>query len=146
LFAHRPRDADAARFGQVFEPRRDVHGVAIEVLAVDDHVAEVDPDTEMDAPVVRNIGVALDHALLHLDRPTHRFDRAGKLNEDAVAGRLDDAAAAPGDAGVDQIAPARLEPSEGAFLVRPHQARVAGDVGGDHRGELAFGLRCGCGL
>ena len=91
-----------------------------------------------------DIGVALDHALLRLDGPAHRLDRAGKLNEEAVASGLDDAAAVPGDAGIDQLAPARLELGEGALLVRPHQARIAGDIGGGDRRDLAFGrLRSG---
>jgi hypothetical protein len=45
----------------------------------------------------------------------------------------------PGDAGVDQIAPARLELSERSLFVRSHQARVAGNIGNNDRGELAFG-------
>ncbi len=145
LLAHRPRDADAARVGQVFEASRDVDGIAVEVLVVDDHIAEVDPDPETEALVLWEIGVAVDHALLHFDRPAHRFDRAGELDQETVAGGLDDAAAMPGDAGIDQIAPARFEPSERPFLVRAHQARIAGDVGSDDRGHLAFGLlrRCG---
>ena len=38
-------------------------------------------------------GVALGHLALHLDRAAHRIDDAGELDEHAVAGRLDDAAA-----------------------------------------------------
>jgi hypothetical protein len=51
----------------------------------------------------------------------------------------------PGETGVDQIAPACLEPSERSFLVRPHQARIAGDIGGNNRNELPFSslIRCG---
>jgi hypothetical protein len=145
LIAHCRRDADAARVGQVFEPRRNVHRIAIEVLVVDDYVAEVDPDSEPDAPVICDIGVAFDHPLLRLDRPAHRFDRARKLDEEAVAGGLDDAPAVPGDARVDQLAPARLELGERPFLVRPHQPRIAGDIGGNDRGELPFGLLDGGG-
>ena len=38
----------------------------------------------------------------------------------------------------DQFDPARLEPLEGSRLVLLHQAAVAGDVGGEDGGELAF--------
>ena len=54
-------------------------------------------------------------------------------------------AAVAGDAGIDRLTPARLELGERPLLVRPHQARVAGDIGSDDRGELPFRLRCGCG-
>jgi hypothetical protein len=43
--------------------------------------------------------------------------------------------------GVDQVSPARLELSERSLLVRPHQARIASNIGGNDRGELEFGLR-----
>jgi len=61
-----------------------------------------------------------------------------------------DLAAVDGDAEflmprLPQLAPAGLEPGEGAFFVRAHQARIAGNVGGDDRGELPFGLQHGGG-
>jgi hypothetical protein len=108
LIVHSPRYAYPARLRQGFEPSRDVDGITVEILIVYDHIAEVDADAEPNAPVVRNIGIALDHALLHLDGPAHRFDRAGKLDQDAIARSLDDTAAVPGNARIDQVAPARL--------------------------------------
>ena len=41
--------------------------------------------------VGRHARVALDHAVLHLDRAAHRVDHAAELDEAAVAGALDDA-------------------------------------------------------
>src|SRR5207248_5394782 len=38
-----------ARFGHGFEPCGDVDAVAVDVVAVDDHIAEIDPDPEFDA-------------------------------------------------------------------------------------------------
>ena len=38
----------------------------------------------------------------------------------------------------DQFGPARLETLERSRLVQLHQAAVAGDVGGEDGGELAF--------
>ena len=48
LIAHRRGDADAARLGQRLEPRRDVHAVAEDVVVLDDDVAEIDADAELD--------------------------------------------------------------------------------------------------
>ena len=56
-------------------------------------------DAELDAPFWRRAGVALDHAVLHFDRAAHRVDYAAKLDENAVAGALDDAPMMDGDAG-----------------------------------------------
>jgi hypothetical protein len=44
LVAHHPRDADAAGFGQRLKSRGDVDPVTVDVVAIDDHVAEIDPD------------------------------------------------------------------------------------------------------
>ena len=42
-----PIDADPARLGQSFESRRDVNTIAVDVAAVLDDVAKIDPDTEL---------------------------------------------------------------------------------------------------
>src|SRR3954447_21850202 len=145
LLAHRSRDADTARLCQAFQARRDVHRIAEKIPVLDDYVAEVDPDTKQDAPVFRDTGIALDHSLLGLDGPAHRLDRAGEFDQQAVAGGLDDAATVPGKTRVDQIAPACFEPGERSFLIRPHQARIAGDIGGNNRNELPFESLSRCG-
>jgi hypothetical protein len=41
---------------------------------------------------------------------------------------------------IDQLAAELLEAGQCAFLVRTHQLAIAGNVGGEDRGELAFGL------
>ena len=40
---------------------------------------------------------------VQFDRAAHRIDDAGKLGKEAVAGGLDDAAAMPGDLGVNDF-------------------------------------------
>jgi hypothetical protein len=84
-------DADAARLGQAFEPCRDVDAIAKEIVAVEDHVAEIDPDAELDAAVGRIDGVAFRHRLLHRNGTAHRVDDAAELSP-SVASGLDDAA------------------------------------------------------
>ena len=62
-------------------------------------------DPEDDTAILGLAGVALDHAVLHLDGAAHGVDHAAKLDETAVAGALDDAPMMRGDRGVDQIGP-----------------------------------------
>ena len=52
----------------------------------------MDADAEFDASILWHTAVALDEAGLHLDGAAHRRPRA-KLDDRAVAGALDDAAA-----------------------------------------------------
>ena len=85
-------------------------------------------DAEFDAPLGRDPGVALDQAVLHLDRAAHCVDHAAKLDKDAVAGALDDTAVMDGDGGVDQIAAQPPEPRKGTVFVRAGEPAVADNV------------------
>jgi hypothetical protein len=52
----------------------------------------------------RQPGVALDHAVLHLDGAAHGVHHAPELDEDAVAGLLHHRAVIGLNRGIDQIA------------------------------------------
>jgi len=54
VVAHRSRNADPTRLGEGFESGRDIDAVAENVVGLDDDVAEIDPDPEPDAALVRN--------------------------------------------------------------------------------------------
>ena len=121
----------------LFKSRGDIDAVAHQVaVALFDDVAEMNADAELDAPVVRHAGVALDQAVLHLDRAAHRVDHAAELNEAAVAGALDDASVMRGDGGIDQIAAQPPQPRQGAILVRAREPAVADDVRDQDRSNL----------
>ena len=108
-------------------------------LALDDDVAQVDADAEFDARLVGRAAVAVGHAGLDGDGAAHRLDGAGEIDQQAVAGALDDAAAVGGDMRLDQLAEMALQALQRAFLVAAHQPAVAGDVGRQDGGEPAFG-------
>src|SRR5215813_15402953 len=73
LDQHRVRDADAAGLGHGFETGGDVDPVAVNVVIVDDDVAEIDPYAPIDAGIRRITGVTLAHPALPLDRASHRI-------------------------------------------------------------------------
>jgi hypothetical protein len=102
-------DEHPAGIGQGFDPCCDVDAVTVEVVALDDHVAEIDADAPFDAVVRRDTSVPLGHPLLHFDRAAHRVDDAGKFDQDAVAGGLDDPAVVLGDLRIEELAAQRLE-------------------------------------
>jgi hypothetical protein len=141
-FAHRvsthPRgDADPAGLGQRFEPCRDVHSVPEDVVVLDNNVALVNADAELDAVVQRRRCIALRHASLHLGRAAQGIDHACKFSQHAVAGVLYDAAAMLLDFRANQITEMRLEAFVGAFFIGTHQARIARHIGGEDRGKAA---------
>ena len=132
LISHHPADAYAAWFSQGFKARSDVDTIAEDVVLVDNDVADIDAYAEIDAPIRFHAGVAR-HLALHIDRAMNRIDHARKLAEQTVARRVDDATAMLLDLEVGNLSPQRLQRSERAFLVRPHQARVTCNVGHQNR-------------
>ena len=143
MVADGARDADAARRGQPLQPCRDVDAVAVNVAAVGDHVAEIDPDAKAQAPLLGEVQIAVGHRALNFAGAAHRVDHAGKLRQHAVAGGLDDAAVTLADLRIQQFDEMRLEALVRALLVGTHQARIAHHIGGEDRGETTGGGRGG---
>ena len=51
MIAHRPRDADTTRRTLGLKPRRNIHRIPVQVCAISNRVANVDPDAKADGPV-----------------------------------------------------------------------------------------------
>jgi hypothetical protein len=90
-------------------------------------------DAKFDAALGRQTGVALDQAVLHLDRAAHGVNDAAELDETTVAGALDDAPMVRGDGGIDEIAAQPSEPRQRAILVRPREPAIADDIRDQNR-------------
>ena len=136
-------DTDAAGLGQTFEPRRHVDAVAIDVVTIDDDIADIDAVAEDQSLVLGTIGVPARYCRLHFGRKLHRFDGAGELHQHAVAGRLDHAPAMFGNHGIDQLAAQCVELGERPLLVGLHQPRVAGQIGREDGGQSTLNALVG---
>ncbi len=101
----RRRDADATGFCDALKPRRNVNAVAKDVMGLDNYVADIDADTESNAPVFRITDCKFINAGLELHGSSNRFDRARKLRQEPVTGVLHDAAAVFGNRGLDSRPP-----------------------------------------
>ena len=128
---------DGAGLGDAFQSRGDIDAVAHQIaVALLDHVAEMDADAKLDAALRRQAGVALDHAVLHLDGAAHGVDDAAELDDGSVAGALDDAPVMHGDGRIDQIAAERPQPRQDAILVGASEPAVADHVRHQNRREF----------
>src|ERR1700733_2319224 len=96
----------------------------------------MDADAELDATIVRHAGVALDHAVLHLDRTSHRVDHAAELTNEPVARSLDDAPMMRSDRRINQIAAQRPQPRQRSLLVGPGEPAITDDIGDQDRSDL----------
>ena len=73
------------------ETRRDVDAIAEDIVVLDDHVAQIDADAELDPSRRRHIGIAQRHPALDFGGARHGVNDAAELDQHAVTGRLDDA-------------------------------------------------------
>jgi hypothetical protein len=96
----------------------------------------MDGHAELDASLGRQAGVALDNAVLHLDRAAHRVGHAAKFDQAAIPGPLDDAAMMGGDGGVDEIAAEAAKTRERALLMCANEPAVADYVCDQDRREF----------
>ena len=150
--AHLPigvlRKTNCARLRNALKPRGDIVAVAHQVaVALLNDVADVNPDAEFDSPVLRHARVALEEAVLDLDRAANRVDHAAKLDEASVASALDDAPMMRVDGGVDEIAAQPPQPRQRAILIRPREPAVADDIRNQNRRDFTrspHGAPSGC--
>src|ERR1700737_2832655 len=138
LVAHDPADADPARLGQRLEPCGDIDAVAINVVLLDDDIAEIDADAELDAALQGDAVIVQCHVALQLDRAAHRIYHARELDQQPITGRFHNAAAMLGDLGVRYFAAQRRQGRVRALLVLAHQPRIAGDIGRQYRRQPAL--------
>src|SRR5437870_4606922 len=103
VIAHRLRDGDATRLRHTFKARGHIHAVAVDVVAFDNDVAQINPDAELDRHCSR------PHRGLNLRRARDGVHYTRKLGQHAIAGEFDDAAAMLGDLGIDYFLPDLLE-------------------------------------
>ena len=130
-------EANRARLANPFEARGDIDAIAHQIaVGLLDHVAEMDPDAELDAAIFRHSGAAFGHAGLHLDRATHGVDHAAKFDEESIAGAFDDAPAMGCYCRIDEIAAQPPETRQGALLVGAGEPAVADHVGDQDRSNF----------
>ena len=133
ILAHRARYRDAAGLGDALDPRRDIDPVAENVGTLDDHVAQVDSDPQLDAAILGHCGVAVAHVALDIDRAIDRADHAGEFDQHAIAGQLDDPPLMLGDTRIDHFGAMLLQRGQRPDLIAAHQAAVTNHVSSHDR-------------
>jgi hypothetical protein len=138
LVAHDRRDSDASDRRKCLQPRRDIHPVAIDVVAVDDDIAQIDADAVANALVFGLVGFAPRRFILDGECTSDRLDHTRKLRKDAVADKFENTAAMRLHLGFEDRGAIAHEARQRAGLVGLHQPTVAGHVGRQDRGQFAL--------
>jgi hypothetical protein len=136
------RETNAAGLGDCFEPGRNIDALAEDVVAFDDHVADIDPNAKTYSSVLSRAVIEPLQQALNAHRTLNRGDDRGKLEEHRVAGDFDCAPAMPSRQG-RRGGLALAQSMSGAFLIDAHQPAVSDDVCGDDDRKLSFDARHG---
>jgi hypothetical protein len=99
----RAGDRDAAGIGELLQSVGDVDAVAMDVVALDDHVAEIDAHAVDEALVSRDSRVALGLAALGLDRAAFGIHHAMELDQQGITHGLHQAAVMDGDGWLENL-------------------------------------------
>ncbi len=131
-------DANPAGFGEAFKPHRGVDAFAENIVFIDDDIADMQADPELDPQIRRDFSVLRGDPALELDCAARGIDRAGEFEQHAVAGGLDDAPAMRGDGRIDEVLAQGLQPGPHALGVGSHQAAIVGDIRRHYRRQSSF--------
>ena len=129
-------NANAAGLGQRLEPRGNVDTVAVDVVALNDHITEIDSDPQHDLRLAQDFIRRRVVRALHRKGTIHGIDHAAKFDDGATADQLDNAAVIGGDRRIENSLPVLLEGRQRARFVGPHQPRITDHVGRKDSHEL----------
>ena len=90
MIANGSRDADATRRTFGLKPCRHIHCVTMQISAVCNRVANVDPDAKAYGSIGRLVTVIVGHPLLHLHGAPYRPIDAVEHDQQGIAASLDD--------------------------------------------------------
>ena len=119
------------------KPCRNIYAVTKNVVRLDHHVPDIDPDTESNTPVFRIGDCKFFDAGLELHSSSNRLDRTRKLRQEPVPGVLHDAATMFDDCWLDGVREERSQFGVRSLFVIVHKARIASHVGGQYRRQPA---------
>ena len=122
LFKDTPGDTYAAWVGERFDAGGDVYPLAVDVLAVVDDIAKIDPHAEIEW--------ACRHTVLHGDGAPDGILDGRKLGQETIACMLHDASGMFRDRRVDNVGTGSLPSGDSAVCVLFREPGVAHDIGG----------------
>ena len=107
----------------------DSHTFAMSVFALDNHIAEIDSDADVDTLFLGKQTVAFIHLTLDGDGALNCTNDTCEFREKAIARQLKDTSPVLLDYWLEYFLAMSLQPGERSSFVAFHQRRIAGDVG-----------------
>jgi hypothetical protein len=138
---------DAAWICERLEARGDVHSIAKDVVTLDDDIAEINAGAILDAAFLRKAGFRLRDRALNAHCAVECINHTGKLHQQGITGRLDDAASTFSQNGINLLLTMSLLARDRSSFVGFHMPRIADHVDGQNGCQPAFDSvrgRTGC--
>jgi hypothetical protein len=129
---HDRGDTDASGLSQGLQSRCDIYAVPINIVAINDDIAEVDPDAEHDARA--GSGFRCDGAL-DGKRAVDCIHDATELDQRPVADQLYDATVVLRDRWIEDEFPVTLQRGQGSGFVAGYHAGIANHISSQDRGK-----------
>jgi hypothetical protein len=101
------RNADATRLGQLFQPCRHVHSIAVPILSLDNDITDMHSNAHINAPVSREPVIAPRHFSLEGRRAFDRIHNASEFSQQTIAHQLENTPVALYDFRLEQLFPVR---------------------------------------
>jgi hypothetical protein len=121
-------DADAARLRDSLKAHCNIDAVTKDIIIFDDNITDVNADPKFNPLDLRHIDILFGHAALNFDSAAYGIHDAAELDESAVPGILDDAAAMISDFGIEERLSESFQLRQRAVFVDPYQAARARDI------------------
>jgi hypothetical protein len=90
--------------GKTLQARREIDPVAVNLLALDHHIAKIDAYAELHPALQRQLHILGPKRGLNRNGASNRLDHAGELGRYAVTGRIDESAVVSFDQRVSNLA------------------------------------------
>jgi len=121
-----------AWLSQSLETRCDVHAIAVDRAVVPgDNIAEVDPDSELHAPVISELAITPFQRTLDFNCTFDRFNSAIENSQHAIARRIDYSSSMTCNVVAEDLT-ILGEGTYGSDLVVTHQTRISGHISGEN--------------
>ena len=121
-----PRNINAARFGERFQPCRDIDTVTENVAGLENDVAEIDPDAHREAAFGGQSAVSLENRIAQGGGATRSLDDTVELAEHPLPCRIDNVSAEFRNSRLDHFDHKRRQFGEALRFVAGEKPAVAG--------------------
>ena len=128
LLEHAGRNEDASRISNRLKPRGDIYSIAEDVPVFDNNIAQVNSSPILDATLSGNVRFSFGDGSLNAHGTLKCVNHTGKLHQQAIASRLNDAPSTLIQNWINALLAVRSLPRKGSGFVGSHVPRKADHV------------------